>query len=111
MAEHLGQPVANVRRLCKTMARIGTLVEVATDRFFYKAALSELGDLAAGIAEESETKTFTAAQFKDRAGCGRNVGIQVLEHFDRRGLTARRGDLRSVVKAAADVFGPATPRG
>ena len=111
MAEHLGQPVANVRRVCKTMARIGTLVEVATDRFFYKAALSELGDLAAGIAAESETKTFTAAQFKDRAGCGRNVGIQVLEHFDRRGLTARRGDLRSVVKPAADVFGPATPRG
>ncbi len=110
MAEHLSQPIANVRKLCKTMARIGTLVEVATDRFFYKAALSELGAVAAALAEEHPEKTFTAAEFKDRVGCGRNVGIQVLEHFDRRGLTARRGDLRSVVKSAVDVFGPPASR-
>ena len=111
MSESLGQPIANVRRLCKTMARIGTLVEVATDRFFTKTSLSELGSLAAEIAAASETKTFTAAEFKDRVGCGRNVGIQLLEHFDRRGLTARRGDARSVVKPAVDVFGPATRPG
>ncbi len=106
MAEMLGQPVANVRKLCKTMARIGTLVEVATDRFFYKTALSELGQLAAALSAENPEKTFTAAAFKDRAGCGRNVGIQLLEYFDRRGLTARRGDVRSVVKSAVDIFGP-----
>ena len=111
MAESLGQPIANVRRLCKTMARIGTLVEIATDRFFYKTALSELGTVAAEIAAASATKTFTAAEFKDRVGCGRNVGIQLLEHFDRRGLTARRGDVRSVVKSAVDVFGAAARPG
>ena len=73
--------------------------------------MSELGTVAAEIAAASATKTFTAAEFKDRVGCGRNVGIQLLEHFDRRGLTARRGDVRSVVKSAVDVFGAAARPG
>ncbi len=110
MSDMLGQPVASIRKLCKTMARIGTLVEVATDRFFYKTTLSELGQIAAALSAENPDGTFTAAAFKDRVGCGRNVGIQLLEHFDRRGLTARRGDVRSVVKPATDVFGQALPR-
>ena len=111
ISDMLGQPIANVRKLCKTMARIGSLVEVATDRFFYKTALSELGLIAAALSKENPDNTFSAAEFKDRVGCGRNVGIQLLEHFDRRGLTARRGDVRSVVKSAADVFGPASRGG
>lgn len=105
MAESLGQPLTNIRKLCKTMARIGTLVEVATDRFFMRSALAELGVIAGELAAASADKCFTAAEFKDRVGCGRNVGIQLLEHFDRRGLTARRGDARLIAKAPAEVFG------
>lgn len=105
MAESLGQPIGNIRKLCKTMARIGTLVEVATDRFFLRSALAELGTIAGELAAASAAKSFTAAEFKDRVGCGRNVGIQLLEHFDRRGLTARKGEVRVVVKRPEDVFG------
>jgi selenocysteine-specific elongation factor len=98
MAEALGQPVANVRRLAKTMARLGTVVEVATDRFFLRTALIELGERAARLSAQNPTRLFTAAEFRDAAGCGRNVGIQILEYFDRQGLTLRKGDERSVVK-------------
>jgi selenocysteine-specific elongation factor len=63
--------------------------------------------MAAELAAASPTKTFTAAEFRDRAGSGRNVGIQILEHFDRRGLTLRQGDARRVVKDPAAVFGAA----
>ena len=106
MSDSLGQSIANIRKLCKTMARMGTLVEVASDRFFLKTSLSELAAVAAEIGAAAPANTFTAAEFKDRVGCGRNVGIQLLEYFDRRGLTARRGDVRSVVKTAVEVFGP-----
>jgi selenocysteine-specific elongation factor len=41
---------------------------------------------------------FTAAEFRDASGSGRNVGIQILEYFDRQGLTLRKGDERLVVK-------------
>jgi selenocysteine-specific elongation factor len=106
MSEALGQPLGNVRKLAKTMARMGTLVEVATDRFFLRDALVDLGEIAKELTAASPTGTFTAAEFRDRTNSGRNVAIHVLEHFDRRGLTARRGDHRGVVKEPKQVFGP-----
>jgi selenocysteine-specific elongation factor len=104
MAEHIGQPVAKVRTLCKSLARMGELSEIAADRFFFPAVVTKMAEIAQRLSVESDAKTFTAAQFKDAAGCGRNVGIQVLEYFDRRGYTLRQGDVRRVVKASAAVF-------
>ncbi|MFV0294550.1 MAG: selenocysteine-specific translation elongation factor [Hyphomicrobiaceae bacterium] len=105
LAEATGQQIGIIRKLLKTMARLGVVVEVATDRFFLKSALLELGEIAGELAAGSDSKSFTAAEFRDRAGSGRNVGIQILEHFDRRGLTLRQGDARRVVKSPSVVFG------
>ena len=105
LSEATGQPITAIRKLLKTMARLGAVVEVATDRFFLKPALLELGKIAGELAESKSGKTFTAAEFRDRAGSGRSVGIQILEHFDRRGLTLRQGDVRRVVKDPVIVFG------
>ena len=107
IAEALRQPLTNVRKLCKTMARLGTLVEVEKDRFFLTKALRDFGELAHEIARTSPGHSFTAAAFRDRAGCGRAIAIQVLEYFDRRGITGRRGDKRIVGKKPSVVFGGA----
>ena len=104
MAEQLGQPVANVRKLAKTMARLGNIVEIATDRFFLRGALVDLGLRAKDLADRNPGRMFTAAEFRDAAGSGRNVGIQILEYFDRQGLTLRKGDERSVVKDPVTVL-------
>jgi len=108
IAEGLKQPLSNVRKLCKTMARMGTVVEVEKDRFFLTAALVDFGELAHDIARTSPGHAFTAAAFRDRAGCGRAIAIQVLEYFDRRGITGRRGDKRIVAKKPSTVFGGAS---
>jgi selenocysteine-specific elongation factor len=101
----IGHPVANVRRLCKTLARMGELVEVVTDRFLFRTSLLELGEMARALSVEgTDVRTFTAAEFRDRAGCGRNVAIQILEYFDRHGITLRQGDVRRVVKDPALVL-------
>jgi selenocysteine-specific elongation factor len=105
LADATGQPIAVIRKLLKTMARLGAVVEVAADRFFLKGALAELARMARELAESNAERTFSAAEFRDRAGSGRNVGIQILEHFDRRGLTLRQGDVRRVVKDPAILFG------
>ena len=57
------------------------------------------------------TGAFSAAQFRDRLGNGRQLAIQILEYFDRRGLTLRRGDLRRVAKDPAGVFGATAAAG
>ncbi len=64
---------------------------------------------AADLADDSENGTFTAAQFRDLLDNGRKVAIQILEFFDRHGVTLSRGDQRRMNKHRLDLFGPLTP--
>ena len=50
---------------------------------------------------------LTAAAFRDRLDNGRKVAIQILEFFDKAGLTIRAGDVRRVRKDRLGMFGHA----
>ncbi|WP_135469246.1 selenocysteine-specific translation elongation factor [Crenalkalicoccus roseus] len=106
IAATLGAPEAAVRRACKQAARMGRLAEPAPDHFYLRPALAAMAEAARRLSAESPDG-FTAAQFRDRLGTGRAQAIEVLEYFDRRGLTLRRGELRRVVRDPAALFGPA----
>jgi selenocysteine-specific elongation factor len=82
------------RRSCKAFARLGLVVEMAPDRFFLAATADSLAAAARAVSATSPDGWFTAAAFRDVAGTGRQLGIQVLDYLDRRGVTIRRGDLR-----------------
>ena len=75
LAEELNQSISDVRKVCKTMVRMGMLIEVRKDRYFLKSNLVELAKLARDIANVSPCNAFTAAQFRDSAGCGRATAI------------------------------------
>lgn len=100
----LGEPEPDVRRMMKLLSRIGRVDEIAHDHFFLRATVAEmvgiLTRLGAGRAE------FTAAQFRDQMENGRKVAIQILEFFDRHGVTLRRGDLRRINPHRLDLFRP-----
>ncbi|WP_370320008.1 selenocysteine-specific translation elongation factor [Oricola sp.] len=96
-AELLDERIFDVRRVLKAMARQQSLIELAPDRFFLMEAVKEMAGIAADIAEAQEDGFFAAAQFRDRLQNGRKVAIEILEYFDRNGLTSRRGDLRRIV--------------
>ena len=96
-AELLGEHTFDVRRVLKAMARQHSVIELAPDRFFLVDAVKEMAGIAADIAEAQEDGFFAAAQFRDRLQNGRKVAIEILEYFDRNGLTSRRGDLRRIV--------------
>jgi formate dehydrogenase major subunit len=44
--------------------------------------------------KKSGDSKITAAAFRDRIGTGRKLAIQILEFFDRTGITVREGDSR-----------------
>ena len=67
-----------------------------------------MAEAAHALAAEIGGSGFTAAQFRDRLGNGRQLAIQVLDYLDRRGITVRRGDLRRTGKAPRVVFGGST---
>jgi len=100
----------DVRRLFKLLGRMGKVDEVAHDHFFLRPTVAEMTAIAAEIAAAAPQGQFTAAQFRDRLDNGRKVAIQILEFFDRHGVTLRRGDLRRINRHRLDLFG-APPSG
>jgi selenocysteine-specific elongation factor len=95
-----------VRHLLKLLVRMGRVDEVAHDHFFLRETVSEMVDTVADLAQAAESGQFTAARLRDRLQNGRKVAIQILEFFDRHGVTFRRGDLRRINKHRLDLFRP-----
>jgi selenocysteine-specific elongation factor len=93
-----------VRRLFKLLGRMGRVDEVAHDHFFLRATVAEMVEIIVDLSGSLTNGEFTAAQFRDRVNNGRKVAIQILEFFDRHGVTLRRGDLRRVNKHRLDLF-------
>jgi selenocysteine-specific elongation factor len=50
---------------------------------------------------EDQAGVIRAAAFRDRIQLGRKRSIQILEHFDRIGLTRRFGDERKIRRDSA----------
>jgi selenocysteine-specific elongation factor len=97
-------PEAEVRRLLKTQGRMGHVDEIAHDHFFLRETTSEMVDILSRIASSPPQGNITAAQFRDEVQNGRKVAIQILEFFDRHGITLRRGDLRRLNPHRLDLF-------
>jgi selenocysteine-specific elongation factor len=93
-----------VRRLLKLLGRMGRVDEVALDHFFLRATVAEMVGIILDLSQTQSLGQFTASQFRDRVGNGRKVAIQILEFFDRHGVTLRRGDLRRINKHRLDLF-------
>jgi selenocysteine-specific elongation factor len=104
IAGHLKVPEADVRRLMKLLGRMGKVDEVAHDHFFLRPTVAEMVRIAAGLAARGENGEFIAAQFRDQVENGRKVAIQILEFFDRHGVTLRHGDRRRINKHRLDLF-------
>ena len=93
-----------LRRVLERAARAGHAVRIAAGRFVHKAAFLDLAAKAEALAATSADGLFDAAAFRDRSDLGRNISIELLEHFDRIGFTQRVGDQRRVLKPAAAVL-------
>jgi selenocysteine-specific elongation factor len=75
-------------------ARAGAAVRVTDDRFFLRTTIDDFIGVAQRTAASVPDGRFTAAQFRDQAGIGRSLAIQVLEALDRLGATRRVADVR-----------------
>jgi selenocysteine-specific elongation factor len=94
-----------LHRKCKT----GTLFRIAENRFYPKATLATLAANAALVARSAPKGMFTAAQYRDATGIGRNLVIELLEFFDTLGITQRIGNSRKMHKNFVPILGPAKP--
>ncbi|MEX2482760.1 MAG: selenocysteine-specific translation elongation factor [Gammaproteobacteria bacterium] len=82
-------------------AQQGYLVRVSAKRYFLPHTVAGFEQVVLELAATRPGGTFTVADFRDRTGIGRNAVVEILEYFDRIGLTRRQGEVRKLIKAGA----------
>ncbi len=110
-AEALSAGEDDVRQLLRRLAKMGQVIQVAHDHFFLRSTVVEMIAIADRLAAASADRAVAAGAFRDKIGSGRKVAIQILEFFDRAGVTVRNGDLRTVRREKLDRFGAPEPLG
>jgi selenocysteine-specific elongation factor len=105
LAEELDTGEETVRNLMRRLVRLGRVIEVAQDHYFLRGTVAEMIRIAADAAASAPDTEITAAAFRDRIDSGRKVAIQILEFFDRQGVTIRRGDRRRIRQDRLTYFG------
>jgi selenocysteine-specific elongation factor len=106
LAAATGRAETDLRRVLKRAGRMGWADEVAHDHFFLRSTVREMTTIVADLSAAAKDGSFSAAQFRDQVDNGRKVAIQILDFFDRHGLTLRKGDERRINRHRLDLFGP-----
>jgi selenocysteine-specific elongation factor len=104
LARDAHEPEPIVRATLARLARRGDLHQVVKDLYYPPAAMQRLATLARQVATDHAGDVL-AAQFRDATGLGRKRAIQLLEYFDRVGLTRRIGDVHKL-RAECTLFLP-----
>ena len=94
LAAQLKVAPKELSRLLEQATKLGLLQRPAQNRYFIPEGMATLEASLQALAKAKPR--FTAADFRDATGIGRNLAIEILEHFDRTGLTRRQGDTRQL---------------
>ena len=103
-AEEFGLDEKDVRRVLKLSQKLGRTDQIAHDHFFAREVTREMARIVVDVAAQTGDGWFTAPAFRDRVDNGRKVAIEILDFFDRLGVTLRRGDLRRINPHRIDLF-------
>ena len=103
-AQTFGIDEREVRRVLKLTQKLGQTDQITHDHFFARAVVKQMADILFDVAAQTPDGWFTAPAFRDRVQNGRKVAIEILDFFDRLGLTLRKGDLRRINPHRSDLF-------
>ncbi|RJL00506.1 selenocysteine-specific translation elongation factor [Paracoccus aestuarii] len=104
-ATEFGADEKDIRRILRLTQRLGRTDQIAHDHFFARRVTADMVAILRDVAAATDDGWFTAPQFRDRVRNGRKVAIEILDFFDRHGVTLRRGDLRRLNPHRLDLFG------
>ncbi len=107
---HLDLLLEQTEMLLDRYIRFGRLVRVSANRCYLPATLHDIERIVGELAVSSEDLAFSAAEFNQRTGVGRNLAIELLEHLDQAGVTIRLGELRHVVTTKQSLEARAIPQ-
>ena len=103
LAEELGMELRSLEGFLKRAVQSGWLVKVA-NHFFTPEMILTLAGIAETLAAEADNGEFDVRSYRDRSGIARNLSIEVLEYFDKAGLTRRTQQGRQINTPARNIF-------
>lgn len=108
LAQMMPESESTLRAMLLRRRIAGDLWAIAEGRFMLPDHVARLAASAAWLASQFP-EGFTAAQFRDATGIGRNHVIRLLEFFDRLGVCLRRGEYRVMRGGWQAIVGEAGP--
>ncbi|MEE2736570.1 MAG: selenocysteine-specific translation elongation factor [Pseudomonadota bacterium] len=96
LAKETGVSYGALEKTLVRLGKIGCLVRPTKNRVFLSEDLVELEMLLKQVADSS--REIAVGDYRDAAKIGRNLAIEILEYFDRRGITKRFGQTRRLMK-------------
>ena len=104
LATEFTMNVEELGKFLHRMAQLGWLIKATPTRYFTPTATLILAKMAENLAIQSEGSTFKPGAYRDKSGVGRNLTIEILEFFDKAGLTQRTKLGRRILTPANEIF-------
>ena len=100
IAKEVGLELKLLAVLLNQATKFGFLEKISEKRYILSTTVHELTFILENIARVEGNGEVSVKQFCVRVGIGRNLGIQILEFFDRKGITQRFNTGRIVKETA-----------
>lgn len=79
-----------IRALLRKAAQLSYVTAIVTDRYYLNQRIYQFANLIRIL--DTNQGSINAADFRNKAGVGRKLSIQILEFFNRCGFTRRKGN-------------------
>ena len=89
LAKEVGLELKLLAFLLNRAAKFGFLEKISEKRYILSTTVHELTCILEDMVKVEGNREVTVKQFCARVGIGRNLGIEILEFFDRKGITQR----------------------
>ena len=96
LAKAVSMQPGRLEKVLLQVVKTGQLIRPVKNRFLVREGMEELQAALPKAADDGET--LTVQQYRDATGIGRNLSIEILEYFDRQGITRRIGNVRHIIK-------------
>ncbi|MGH8501220.1 MAG: selenocysteine-specific translation elongation factor [Gammaproteobacteria bacterium] len=105
LAEMFREDRTRIKALLKRQAKAGKICEISDELYYPLHTIAELAATTEALCNAQNGNPITMRIFREGTGIDRNVTIEVLEYFDRVGLTLRVNNGRRLQGTAAAIFG------
>ena len=104
IVKELSFEIKETQNVVKKALDLNFLVQVSLNRYFYPDVILYFATIVEKISAISTNHKLELSIFRNEAKISRNLAIELLEFFDRKGLTIRLKNDRYLQKKANQVF-------